>query len=227
MFLSNRDIQYKIDCERLIVRPRPEELDPPAGYDETSIDLHLGPITKAQVWDVDALRESAQDRGANGLEVHLGQFRLGEFAEKYLVAPPPESSNPEEAAQQLVCRRGSIVVVKPRGFLLWTTKEWVGTPKKNPELICFVEGKSTRARTGILVHMTAPTIHSGWSGNIVLEIANLGPLHFLLKEDDVIAQFTVATISSAPLLTLKKQPSTTEGQTRASGKGGRKGGKRK
>jgi hypothetical protein len=53
----------------------------------------------------------------------------------------------------------------------------VGTPAVNPALICFVDGKSTRSRTGILVHLTAPTIHAGWSGKITLEIANVGPFH--------------------------------------------------
>ena len=92
MHLSNSDIHYAIECGKLIVRPRPEEFE--AGYDETSIDLHLGPIAKAQVWDVEALLKSEEHRGANGLEVHLGTFRLGEFAEKFLVAPPAESSDP-------------------------------------------------------------------------------------------------------------------------------------
>jgi dCTP deaminase len=110
--------------------------------------------------------------------------------------------------------------VKPGGFLLWTTKEWVGTPITNPELICFVDGKSTRARTGILVHLTAPTIHAGWSGHITLEIANLGPFHFVLEEGDIIAQLTVATISSAPDLRLKVGISATQGQTQPSGRAG-------
>src|SRR5947209_965811 len=98
MFLSNRDIQYAIGCGKLIVKPRPEEFG--AGYDETSIDLHLGAIATAQVWDVEGLRASAESRGANGLEVHLGQFRLGDFAEEFLVAPPQESNDPEECAGQ-------------------------------------------------------------------------------------------------------------------------------
>ncbi len=70
--------------------------------------------------------------------------------------------------------------------------------KHNFQYICFIDGKSTRARTGILVHLTAPTIHAGWKGNVVLEIVNLGPFTFVLQEDDVIAQLTVATISSSP-----------------------------
>jgi dCTP deaminase len=81
-----------------------------------------------------------------------------------------------------------------------------------------VDGKSTRARTGILVHLTAPTIHAGWSGKIVLEIANLGPFHFVLREDDVIAQLTVATVSSPPDLSLRVEESVTAGQAHVHGR---------
>lgn len=108
--------------------------------------------------------------------------------------------------------------MKPGGFLLWTTREKVGTPTQNPGFICFVNAKSTRARTGLIVHLTAPTIHSGWQGKITLEIANLGPFHFVLAENDVIAQLTVARISSSPDLELKRNPSQTAGRTHVTGR---------
>ena len=98
------------------------------------------------------------------------------------------------------------------------TREWVETPKQNPSLICFVEGKSTRARTGIVVHLTAPIIHSGWGGQITLEIANFGPFHFVLHENDVIAQLAVAMISSPPDISLKRTRSATEGQIDVGGR---------
>jgi dCTP deaminase len=196
----------------LVVSPRPEELG--EGYDETSIDLHLDRVDEARVWNEEKLERRERTRGGRGPEVHIGRFNYGEFSEEYLVPPPAEDENTE----QKVCQRGNQIIVRPSGFLLWTTKEVVGTPAKSPELICFLNAKSTRARTGILVHFTAPTIHAGWQGNITLEIANLGPFHFVLQENDVIAQLTVATISSPPDLRLKKGKSQTAGQAHASGK---------
>jgi dCTP deaminase len=117
-----------------------------------------------------------------------------------------------------VCRRGEEIIVRPGGFLLWQTREKVGTPKSDPQFICFVDGKSTRARTGVVVHLTAPTIHAGWAGKVVLEIANLGPFTFVLEEGDVIAQLTVATISSVPTQTHAQAGSQTEGQESVKGK---------
>jgi deoxycytidine triphosphate deaminase len=67
--------------------------------------------------------------------------------------------------------------------------------------------------------MTAPTIHAGWEGKITLEIANHGPFHFVLEENDVIAQLTVAHITSTPDLKLKETPSQTAGQSHVTGAG--------
>jgi dCTP deaminase len=215
MFLSSRDIKWAINCGNLIVSPTPDAMQ--KGYDETSIDLHLDRVEEAKVWDTDALKQAEEGRARGRPEVHIGAFVYAKFAEKYLIDPPQPNTLQEEVNLR-VFRRGPEIIVQTGGFLLWQTKERVGTPKKNPGLICFVEGKSTRARTGILIHLTAPTIHAGWSGKIVLEIANVGPFDFVLREGDVIAQLTVATVSSPPDLALKKAQSATAGQSHVTGK---------
>jgi dCTP deaminase len=215
MYLSSRDIQWAIECGHLIVEPRPEDFS--AGYDETSIDLHLGPIEDAKVWDVDRFESEQQTRGGKGPELGLGSFNYSNFSGTYLVQPPPEESDSKKRERQLVCLRGRQVILKPGGFLLWMTQEKVGTPILNPTLIAFVNAKSTKARTGIIVHFTAPTIHAGWSGRIVLEIANYGPFHLVLEGGDAIAQLTVAKITSSPDLSLKKSASQTHSQIDASG----------
>ena len=69
-----------------------------------------------------------------------------------------------------------------------------------------------------VLFLPAPTIHAGWSGNSTLEIANVGPFHFVLRENDVIAQLTVATISSSPDPKLKKKASATFRQKHVTGK---------
>ena len=189
MYLSNRDIEWAIKRGKLIVDPPPLHFG--CGFDETSIDLHLATADKAKVWDLQKLKADHVATGGRP-EVAIGSFKYKAFAAKYLT-PVGESEK-----GQLVFRRGSDVIVRTGGFLLWTTHEWIETPKTNQELICFVNAKSTRARTGIVVHFTAPTIHPGWGGNITLEIGNFGPFDLLLKPGDAIAQLTVATISSAP-----------------------------
>lgn len=188
MYLSDRDLKWALESGKLIVDPRPEEFGP------TSIDLHLDSATEAKVWDIDAYKQHQEDAGTDRPELRIAKYNLADFSRRYLRSPPDyecEDSQP-------VGRRGKQVIVKPGGFLLWQTKEVVGTPDKNADLICFVDGKSTRARAGIVVHLTAPTIHAAWKGKITLEIANLGPFDIVLEENDVIAQLTVSTVTSPP-----------------------------
>ncbi len=190
MYLSDRDLRWAIECGNLIVDPKPEK------FDSTSIDLHLDSIDQAKIWDIDQFNSDQKVSGHEPAELRIGKFLYRDFAPRYLKQPPSEASLP-------VFRRGNQIIVKPGGFLLWQTRETVGTPEEGAGLICFVDGKSTRARTGILVHLTAPTIHASWSGKITLEIANLGPFNFVLEEGDVIAQIVVATISSVPSEAMK------------------------
>jgi len=208
MYLSDRDILWAVEKHTLIVRPA-SKVDP------TSIDLSLDSVEEAQIWDIEKLIKRNSAAGLDEPEVHLGSFRYGEFSEEHLKPPPNYVRGNKD---QLVSRRGPQIIVRPGGFLLWQTKEEVGTPLDNAQYMCFVDGKSTKARTGIIVHLTAPTIHAGWAGKVVLEIANLGPLTFVLQEGDVIAQLTVAMISSVPQKSHLEAGSLTLGQSSVKGR---------
>ncbi len=67
--------------------------------------------------------------------------------------------------------------LEPGEFVLAMTHESVRVPNG---LIGLVEGRSTYARLGLSMHQTAPWIQPGWSGPIVLEIMNHGPLNIQL-----------------------------------------------
>ena len=62
----------------------------------------------------------------------------------------------------------------PAKFVLAWTREKVSIPH-NSRLAARVEGKSSLARLGIGIHVTAPVIHSGFTGQIQLEMFNFGP----------------------------------------------------
>ncbi|HEX9587843.1 MAG TPA: hypothetical protein VGA15_08865 [Bradyrhizobium sp.] len=61
-----------------------------------------------------------------------------------------------------------------------------------------VEGKSSLARLGIAVHLTAPTIHAGFKGRVRLEIVNHGPLPIVLKSGMRICQFIFEMTHGTP-----------------------------
>lgn len=70
----------------------------------------------------------------------------------------------------------------PGEFRLAFTLEKIAVP---PDLVANVQGKSSLARAGLAVHLTAPHIHPAWSGQITLELYNHGPweLEFVPGED--------------------------------------------
>ncbi len=187
MYLSDRDLKFAVETRQLIVNP------PPSEYDTTSIDLHLDTIKEARIWDVEVFKARQAEAG-NDPWLHIARYRFRAFSQEFCRSVPDGP-----APDRLVYRHADRVILRPGGFFLWQTREEVGTPEEDPRLICFVNGKSSSARMGLLVHMTAPTIHAGWWGQITLEIANLGPFELCLAEGDAICQIVVAVISSPPI----------------------------
>jgi dCTP deaminase len=188
MHLSDRDLEYAFDRGDLIIDPRPKEFGP------SGVVLHLDTIEEARVWDVERY-EALQGQAGRKPIIGLGDFDYKQFAEQFTVPIPRYDGIGDEP---LVYRDGDRVILCPWGFFLWQTKEIAGTPTDNARYICFINGKSTRARLGLLVHLTAPTIEAGWWGHVTLEIANLGPFKLAFHQDDAIAQVVVAMLSGPP-----------------------------
>jgi dCTP deaminase len=63
--------------------------------------------------------------------------------------------------------------VEPGEFILAQTYERIWIPRR---LIAGVEGRSSYARAGLSMHLTAPWLQPGWNGLLTLEIFNAGPL---------------------------------------------------
>lgn len=88
--------------------------------------------------------------------------------------------------------RGEFVM--PAGaFVLGHTLEVV---KLGPSLAAYVDGRSTLARNGLSVHVTAGFIDPGFEGQITLELSNVAPWPLLLKFGMPIAQLVVHRMSS-------------------------------
>lgn len=63
--------------------------------------------------------------------------------------------------------------IDPGEFILAQTYERIWVPR---HLIGAVEGRSSYARAGLSMHLTAPRLQPGWNGLLTLEIFNSGPL---------------------------------------------------
>lgn len=108
--------------------------------------------------------------------------------------------------------------LKSGQLILAKTIEKVNFPIREgrPTYSARVEGRSSLARCGILVHFTAPTIHAGFSGTITLEITNMSPIHYFLHPGIFICQLIIEEVKGLPVVT----DSQFRGQTRAAGQVG-------
>jgi dCTP deaminase len=108
--------------------------------------------------------------------------------------------------------------LQPNKFILARTVEKVAFPLCDTvgctTFAARVEGKSSFARCGLLVHFTAPTIHAGFTGTITLEIINLGPFPIILEPKMYICQLIIEEVSGNPT----DAPNQFRGQSAPAGK---------
>jgi dCTP deaminase len=193
MILSNVEIQRAIDVGWLVLdpeplprRPRSDGADCP--YQTSAIDLQLGD-------EISYLRDGLP------LDINLGR---GEFANLF---------GPNSIRQKLTVEQP--FVLRPGRLVLGRTHQRVELPISNDGncLAARVEGKSSYARCGLLVHFTAPTIHAGFKGSITLELYNMGTLGISLYPGTPICQLIVETVKGKPF----RNDSQFQGQQAAGG----------
>jgi len=94
-------------------------------------------------------------------------------------------------------KQGDKCLLNPGEFCLGTTIEKVNLPI---DLVGRVEGRSSFARIGLLVHCVAGFCDPGFTGQITLEFANLSPNPILLKSGIRIAQIAFEKVVGCELL---------------------------
>jgi dCTP deaminase len=120
---------------------------------------------------------------ARSIEIDPATLKMDEFLTKY--------------ARPVVLQSGGYFLLEHNQFRLAITRERIELPKES-KIAARVEGRSTLARLGLAVHMTAPTIHCGFMGNIVLEIFNFGPYPIRLMPGLEVCQLILERTRKVP-----------------------------
>lgn len=84
-------------------------------------------------------------------------------------------------------------ILHPGELALAMTLESVTLPA---DIVGWLDGRSSLARLGLMVHVTAHRIDPGWSGNIVLEFINAGKLPLALRAGMPIGALNFEMLSS-------------------------------
>jgi len=192
MVLSNSEILNALQKGYIIIDPRPDipSFDKPnSPFSTTALDLRLG----------DTLSIPKEDQPI------VYDLRKGGIASFLKNAYESHSINPIGG-----------FALEPGKFVLSNTMEKIHFPITS-EGICYgarVEGRSSYARIGLLVHFTAPTIHAGFSGTITLELMNFGKNSIMLHREMYICQLIFEKVIGEIYFT----PSQFQGQTSPEGK---------
>lgn len=135
------------------IEPRPKEV----AYSSTSVDLTL--------------------------DANFRRFKKDKSFLPRSIDPTHREYDIDEALAELTTQE----VIGENGFefpksemILGWTAEFIDLPI-DTRIAARVEGESSLARLGIVVHMTAPTIHAGFKGQIQLEMINHGAHPVLLR----------------------------------------------
>ena len=173
MILSDKDIKKAIQDKQIVIKPSPGEDQ----FSSTALDLRVN--DDFLKWDDNLVRQPGVIA-----TIDFSKIEFDKLATAYMKRLPRETN-------------GSFIL-RPGDFVLVTTYEHVYLPLSS-KIAARIEGRSTAARLGFSVHISAPTIHAGWKGNITLEIVNHGP--FVISIDprkDRICQLIFERVSSIP-----------------------------
>lgn len=166
--LSRQAISRRIEAGEIKIEPQPK----PEDFDSDSVDVHLG----------DKVYEWASAPTAATISIALwkkppDEFSYKAFSRAYLRDVPPDNAG--------------IITLRPHVFYLADLRQATTLP---PDVAMHIQGKSSLARLGILIHLTAPHAHAGWDGRLTLEVYNLGPFNIEMKPGMVIGQLTFFSV---------------------------------
>lgn len=188
MILSDREIEAALDLHQIKIEPRPgKDL-----WTSTAIDLTLDGVLLR--WKTPRPKPTGEKPGPYRVYPAKENFNIQQmtedpsYAEKFDM---PEDGHP----------------LQPGEFVLGYTQQSIYLPKTS-RIAARVEGKSSLARLGVGVHVTAPTIHAGFGFNknksdepglrIQLEIFNLGGFMVFLAAGMPICQLIIEEVREMP-----------------------------
>lgn len=136
--------------------------------------------------------------GPSSVDVHLGnRFMVVAHSDRQNYDPLMTQEEYNEWLKHLkVANRYAAFsepfVLHPWQFTLALTLEFISLPS---DIVGRIDGRSSWARQGLVVHSTAGDIHPGTSGFVVFELMNYGPVPILLYPGLAIAQLTFEQLS--------------------------------
>lgn len=117
------------------------------------------------------------------VDLRLGNsFRVFDYSRQTFIDPTNHSAT---YMREVPIADGSTFVLHPGQFALGTTIETITLPV---DLVGRLDGKSSLGRIGVVVHATAGHVNPGFSGQLTLELTNVGKLPVALYHRMAVCQ---------------------------------------
>ncbi|QCI15800.1 dCTP deaminase [Buchnera aphidicola] len=136
------------------------------------------------------------------VDIHLGnKFRFfNNYKRSYIDLSTSnvniELSLKDAMSNEIAFSKEKPLFLQPGSLVLSSTFESITIPDN---LVGWLDGRSSLARLGLMIHATAHRIDPGWKGNIVLEIFNAGKLTLALYPKIKIAALSFEALNQAVL----------------------------
>jgi dCTP deaminase len=108
---------------------------------------------------------------------------------------PIDPDRPDDLDLRSIYMAHGGFLLRPNQFALGCTEESVAIP---PQYVGRIEGKSSRGRIGLIVHVTAGYVDPGFYGVLTLEMLNVNSRPILLRPGMRIAQLSVLEMAAPP-----------------------------
>ncbi len=176
MKFSDKDIHRKLKTGNIVIEPMP----PIERINGASVDLLLGP--KFRTFDGTS-RLSAIDLSGNR-----------EITERQI---------DRVMNREIVIGQGELFYLHPGEMALGATLETIILPNN---IVGWINGRSSLARLGLMIHITAHEVAPGWSGELVLEFYNSGKVPLGMRPGMPICSISFEPLSSPAIRPYNKRP---------------------
>ena len=137
------------------------------------------------------------DFGSFSVDLRLGdRFRVFEHSQHPFIDLASRDSvyaMSEKLMRDIAPEEGGAFTLHPGELALGVTVERVRLPD---DMVGWLDGRSSLARLGLMVHITAHTIDPGWDGRITLEFYNSGRFPLALRPGMRICAISFEPLSS-------------------------------
>jgi dCTP deaminase len=143
---------------------------------------------------VEPLDDPDQQIQPSSIDLRLGHEFVTYQTTHVPYIDPEDAGTQNEYTNRVEIDEGERFILHPGEFALASTLERIELP---PDLVAFVEGRSSLGRLAIVVHATAGLCDPGFEGRITLELSNLGKVPVALHPQMRISQIVIHEMKNA------------------------------